>query len=166
MLIDADPAGKLLERILPTRKFRIFGRECSLNPGPFTKKEHGLITVMANVSFGAPYTNYIVPTQALPVFFNESWAYSRGYQFLNTIGTNFVGFGMAGLTRRFLVYPSVALWPSSLVTIGLIKAFHTETNEPVKGPGGTWRMSREKFFLVTFFAMFWSVFPPRSDLRR
>ena len=143
-----------MARVIPKVTFTLFGRKFSLNPGPFNKKEHALITIMANVSFGAPYTNYIVPAQALPVFFGESFAFNRGYQFLNTIGTNFVGYGMAGLTRRFLVYPSVALWPSSLVTIGLIKAFHTETNEPVQGPFGVWRISRERFFLLTFSAMF------------
>jgi hypothetical protein len=31
--------------------------------------------------------------------------------------SQFVGYGMAGLTRRFLVYPSYAVWPTSLVTI-------------------------------------------------
>lgn len=47
------------------------------------------------------------------------------------------------------------MWPSSLVTIGLNKAFHTETNEPVKGPfGRIYRASREKFFLLAFAAMF------------
>ena len=114
-----------------------------------------LITIMASVSFSAPYTNYIVPVQALPVFFNQQYAYSFGYQILNTIGTNFVGYGLAGLTRRFLVYPAAAVWPSSLVTIALNRAFHTETNEPVPGPfGRMYKMSQQKFFLLAFTAMF------------
>jgi hypothetical protein len=40
-----DPAGKFLAKVLPTKTFRIFGRECSLNPGPFSPKEHMLITM-------------------------------------------------------------------------------------------------------------------------
>lgn len=64
--------GKLLEWCLPRHKFKIFGYECSLNPGrvslspcfislmsgepdaflKFNMKEHMLITVMANVTFG------------------------------------------------------------------------------------------------------------------
>jgi len=153
-----DPAGKLLEKILPDFRFRLFGQEHSLNPGPFNKKEHMLITIMCSVSFNAPYTNYIIPAQALPVFFNESFAYSRGYQFLNTLGTNFVGYGLAGLTRRFLVYPSVAVWPSAFNTIGLIKAFHTGQNEAVRGPFNmTYTASREKAFLIAFVCMFWWV---------
>lgn len=51
---------------------------------------------MCNVSMSAPYTAYIVPAQALPGFFDQAWARERGYQFLNTLGINFVGYGMAG----------------------------------------------------------------------
>lgn len=114
-----------------------------------------LITIMASVSFGAPYTNYIVPVQALHMFFNQPFARKFSYQIINTLGTNFVGYGLAGLTRKFLVHPSIAVWPSSLVTIGLNKAFHTTTNEPVKGPfGRIYTASREKVFLLAFLAMF------------
>jgi hypothetical protein len=45
------PCGVFLAKVLPTKKFRIFGYEFSFNPGPFSKKEHTLITVMANVTF-------------------------------------------------------------------------------------------------------------------
>lgn len=62
---------------------------------------------------------------------------------------------MAGLTRRFLVYPSYCVWPASLVTIALNRAFHSEENVPVDGPFRTiFRASRYKFFLITFSAMF------------
>ena len=62
---------------------------------------------------------------------------------------------MQGLTRRFLVYPAAAVWPSSLSTIALNKAFHTDENESVKGPfGKIYTMSRQKFFLCAFGAMF------------
>lgn len=84
------PLCKAMEH-LPRRQFNFFGWRWSLNPGKFNKKEHMLITIMANVSFTAPYTNYIIPAQALPQFFDQKFAYNTGYQFLNTIGTNFVG---------------------------------------------------------------------------
>ena len=38
---------------------------------------------------------------------------------LVALSTNFIGYGLAGLTRRFLVYPSRAVWPSNLATIAL-----------------------------------------------
>jgi hypothetical protein len=41
-----------MAKTLPTREFNTFGLKWSLNRGPFNKKEHTLITIMANVSFG------------------------------------------------------------------------------------------------------------------
>ena len=48
----AYPFGKSLAVILPTRRFNPFGTRYSfsLNPGPFTIKEHCLITSMANTA--------------------------------------------------------------------------------------------------------------------
>ena len=55
----AFPAGKLLEAILPSRKFTTFGYTWSLNPGKFNLKEHMVITIMANVGLTTPYTGYV-----------------------------------------------------------------------------------------------------------
>lgn len=114
-----------------------------------------LITIMAAVSFTSSYTTYIVPTQALPFWFNQGYAYNFGYQIMNSIGINFVGYGLAGLTRRFLVYPSAAVWPASLSIVALNKAFHTDENESVRGPfNRNYKLSRQKFFFLAFTAMF------------
>lgn len=111
---------------------------------------------MATVSFTYPYTAFLIPTQALPMFFGQDYARNFGYQLLSTMGINFCGYGLAGLARRFLVYPSVCLWPGSLVTVALNKAFHTRNNEPVRGPfGWVYRRSREQVLLILFVSMFW-----------
>ncbi|GKT94561.1 OPT oligopeptide transporter [Colletotrichum tofieldiae] len=150
----AFPLGKLWEKALPMLRF-------SLNPGPFNRKEHMLITIMANVAYNIPYTNYIIWTQWLPKFFNQSYAANFGYQLLISLSTNFIGYGLAGLCRRFLVYPSYCVWPASLVTIALNSAFHTDKNSTVEGPfRSVWRASRQKFFYIAFGAMFvWFWFP-------
>lgn len=54
-----SPLGKAWERCMPDWRFNFLGNEISLNPGVFSKKEHMLITIMANVGFNVPYTNYI-----------------------------------------------------------------------------------------------------------
>lgn len=151
----AYPLGKGCEMLLPDWGFTLFGTRHSLNPGPFSKKEHMLITIMANVAYQIPYTNYIIWSQYLPAYFNQSYAGTFSYQIVISLGTNFIGYGMAGLTRRFLVYPASCVWPASLVTIALNQAFHTEGNTPVAGPfGKLYHMSRYKFFLIAFGGMF------------
>lgn len=151
----AYPLGKFLARSMPTRTFSLFGKKMSLNPGPFNKKEHMLITVMCTVAFNTPYAQSIIFIQALPMFYNQPYAYNYGYQLLNTLAMNFLGYGLAGLCRPFMVFPSFCIWPEVLPTLALNQAFHAEGNQHVPGPFKrvyTW--SRYKFFMVAFIAMF------------
>lgn len=55
MQVAALPVGHFMARVLPDSKFRVFGREYSLNPGPFNVKEHVLISIFANVGSGGAY---------------------------------------------------------------------------------------------------------------
>ncbi|OTA94243.1 hypothetical protein M434DRAFT_384166 [Hypoxylon sp. CO27-5] len=157
----AYPIGKGFEKILPDVGFTFWGTRHSLNPGPFSRKEHMLITIMANVSWNHPYTNNanIIWVQYLPAYFNQRYAGQFSYQILIALATNYIGYGMAGIVRRFLVYPSYCVWPASLVTIALNAAFHNDRNTAVESPfGRVFTISRIKFFGVTFAAMsvyFW-----------
>ncbi|WVR08745.1 OPT family small oligopeptide transporter [Kwoniella sp. DSM 27419] len=157
----AYPAGKLCEKVLPDWGFTYKGVRHSMNPGKFNKKEHMLITIMASVGYNTPYTTNIILSQYLPQYFNQAYAAQFSYQILVGLGTNFCGYGLAGLARRFLIYPSFCVWPASLVTIALNRAFHAEDDPAVPGPFKrlyTW--SRMKFFMVMFIAMFvWFWFP-------
>ncbi|CAK7227132.1 hypothetical protein SCUCBS95973_006439 [Sporothrix curviconia] len=163
----AFPVGKLWEKVLPDWGIMlpafVVGRKVagtpaarlSLNPGPFNKKEHMLITIMANVAYNTPYTDNIIWTQYMPQYFNQAFAGQFSYQILIALSTNLIGYGLAGLARRFLVYPAYCVWPSSLVTIALNEAFHSDEAGPVATPWRSiWRASRMKFFLITFAAMF------------
>ncbi|KDN71105.1 putative OPT oligopeptide transporter [Colletotrichum sublineola] len=151
----AYPLGKAWEKTMPNIDIKLFGYNLPLNPGPFNKKEHMLIAIMANTAKSLPYTQYIVWTQVLPQYFNQPYAKSFGYQILIGLSTNFIGYGLAGLTRRFIVYPSFCVWPASLVTIALNSALHNENNVPVPGPfKKLYSMTRYKFFLWSFGAMF------------
>ncbi|PVF97003.1 OPT-domain-containing protein [Serendipita vermifera] len=121
-----------------------------INPGKFTRKEHMLITVMANVSFDVGYSGYIIVVQLVPTFFNQQWAKDFGYQITLSLSFQLMGYGLAGLSRRFLVYPSAAIWPRNLATIALNNSFHAEQNPVANG----WKVSQLRFFLYAFFGMF------------
>lgn len=103
----------------------------------------------------ACFQQNIIWAQYLPQYFNQHYAGEFAYQILIALGTNLIGYGLAGLTRRFLVYPSSCVWPASLVTIALNSSFHQDSNPTVPGPfKSSWSMSRLKFFGITFGAMF------------
>ncbi|KAK7990274.1 OPT oligopeptide transporter [Apiospora arundinis] len=152
------PIGKAWERFMPAAQPG--GNIADSNllgawTGHFSKKEHMLITIMANVGYQAPYTANIIWVQKLPNYYNQAWAGDFGYQILLALGTNFIGYGMAGIARRFLVYPSYCVWPASLVTIALNQSFHTEGNSPVQGWfRKVYTMSRYRYFLLAFGGMF------------
>lgn len=100
----AFPMGKAWEKWMPAWEFTLplLGQTHNLNPGRFNKKEHMLIAIMANTAQSLPYTQYIVWTQVLPQYFNQQYARSFGYQILIALSTNFIGYGLAGLTRKFI----------------------------------------------------------------
>ena len=158
----AYPLGVGLQWLLPTRQFSIFGRSFSFNPGPFNQKEHMLITVMANVGYGGylgtAYTTNIFTVLKIEKWYNDTNLYNKaGFQILLTLSTQLLGFGCAGLVRRFLVYPPALIYPKALATIALNKALHNDDKgQSVHG----WTISRYRFFLYTFCAMFvWYWFP-------
>ncbi|PHH91840.1 hypothetical protein CDD83_10090 [Cordyceps sp. RAO-2017] len=118
------PLGKAMARWLPR------GRQplgFSLNPGPFSQKEHLLIAMMANVAFGShhngAYITSIVQVLKLDRFYGEKvLANSIPWQLVTLISTQLMGYGCAGLARRFLVYPPAMIWQKALANIALTKA--------------------------------------------
>lgn len=64
-------------------------------------------------------------TQWLDKYLDQKYAGNFLYQILLALAMNLMGFGLAGLARRFLVYPAFCIWPKSLVTIALNKALHS-----------------------------------------
>ena len=66
------PLGCLWAKIMPTRKFQTFGITWTFNPGPFTIKEHTVVTLMANVTFGYAYaTDALLALQAKPLYVKQ-----------------------------------------------------------------------------------------------
>lgn len=123
----AFPLGKAWERWMPAWEFGIPGwpgaGRHSLNPGRFNKKEHMLIAIMANTAQSLPYTQYIVWTQVLKQNFDQQYARSFGYQILIALSTNFIGYGLAGLTRKFIgelagADETLSTWPLAVLPRG------------------------------------------------
>jgi OPT family oligopeptide transporter len=152
------PVGWLMAKVLPTHQFNLFGLKWSFNPGPFNKKEHTLIVVMANVAFagGAAYSTFAL--EAMRGFYGINlgvW-----FSILLTLCTQVTGIAMAGLFRRFLVFPSSSLYPSVLPNCVLFNTLHDEshTSDPDKTNG--WKISRFRFFSYVMLGSFiWYWFP-------
>ncbi|KAK7041928.1 hypothetical protein VNI00_008910 [Paramarasmius palmivorus] len=145
------PCGKLLERILPTYQFNILGWRWTLNPGPFNIKEHVCITVMSNIVVGGAYATGIFAAQEM--FYQHELTF--GYQILLALGTQILGFSLAGFLRQFVVWPSSMIWPGALVNSALFNTLHKNYGMRDRG-----HMTRERFFLIAMVCSFvWYWFP-------
>jgi OPT family oligopeptide transporter len=157
------PLGHFLARVLPTRKFKapaLLGRgEWSLNPGPFNMKEHVLISIFANAgcAFGNGSAYAVMIVDIIRAFYRRSISFFAAWLLITT--TQVLGYGWAGLMRKYVVEPAHMWWPGTLVQVSLFRALHEKEADDEGGgpPRGT---SRAKFFLVALACSFlWYAVP-------
>lgn len=74
----AYPLGVGWSLALPNRQFHVMGVKFNLSPGPFNFKEHALIVLMANASYGggAGYFTYILTSQKAYYGLDWGWGYA------------------------------------------------------------------------------------------
>ncbi|PKU69522.1 oligopeptide transporter 7 [Dendrobium catenatum] len=149
--IAVVPLARMMAALLPDRKFFAGCKwEFSLNPGPFSVKEHVLITIFANAGAGSVYAIHIVT--AVRVFYRQKISFF--VSLLVVLTTQILGFGWAGIFRRYLVEPAAMWWPYNLVQVSLFSALH---EKEVRAKGS---LTRNQFFLVAFICSFaYYVFP-------
>ncbi|ORX37028.1 oligopeptide transporter 2 [Kockovaella imperatae] len=152
------PCGLFWAKWFPDWGFNIMGKRISINPGPWTYKEQTFSTIMFTVASGAGATYYVYLVQKLPQYLNQDWV-SFGYEILLALNVQIMGFGFAGILRRFVVYPYTAIWPKVLPTLALNRALvNPERKEVING----WRYTRYQFFMICFVAMFFWFWIPNS----
>ncbi|KAI0014757.1 OPT family small oligopeptide transporter [Xylariomycetidae sp. FL0641] len=141
----AYPLGVLLAKLLPLSRW---------NPDRhFNIKEHALVTIMANVSFGfgsADATNLLQQTK----FYG--FDIPAGFSVLVVLCCQLSGYAIAGLSAPWLVKPATMIWPGVLSNVALLSSLHTRANATANG----WNVSRIGFFnLVCLGAFLWYWFP-------
>ncbi|EEF35019.1 oligopeptide transporter 4 [Ricinus communis] len=152
------PIGRVMAAVLPQTKFRIpgfGGREFSLNPGPFNVKEHVLISIFANAgsAFGNGSAYAIEIVNIIKAIYGRSISFLASWVLIIT--TQALGYGWAGLLRKYVVEPAHMWWPGTLVQISLFRTLH-EKEETENGN----RMSRVKFFVIALTCSFlWYLVP-------
>ncbi|QHO26527.1 hypothetical protein HN51_023627 [Arachis hypogaea] len=144
--IVAFPLGKFMAATLPKKPIHIPMTKLhfTLNPGPFTLKEHALITIFASAGSSGVY--------AIGIITIVKAFYHRGIHplaaLMLALSTQMLGYGWAGIFRRFLVDSPYMWWPSNLVQVSLFRAFHEKEKRPKEG------LTRLQFFLMVFGASF------------
>ncbi|KAK2614917.1 hypothetical protein N8I77_001706 [Diaporthe amygdali] len=139
----AYPIGVFLAHLMPISR---------LNPDRhFNIKEHALVTIMSNVSFGfgsADATNII---QAAKLY---GFTLQTGFSVMVVLCCQLLGYGVAGLSARWLVEPASMIWPGVLSNVALLTSLHSRANAVADG----WKITRIRFFMVVggcAFVWYW-----------
>ena len=108
-------------------------------------------TIMFTIANNAGGTYYVYLVQKLPQYLDQTWV-SFGYEILLALNVQIMGFGYAGILRRFVIFPVTAIWPQVLPTLALNRALVVpeKKGEVING----WKLSRYQFFLSSFGLMF------------
>ncbi|KAJ7481221.1 OPT oligopeptide transporter [Mycena galericulata] len=148
------PIGRAWER-LPTLRVGFGALSFRINPGKFNVKEHAIIVICVNLTASTAYAMGGLVAMTSKEFWNRDFGAGFGILFILT--TQFIGFGLAGLARRWIVYPGALIWPSTLASTVLFRALH-EPQEYVSSNG--WTVTRYRFFFYVVLGSFlWFWFP-------
>jgi len=73
---------------------------------------------MANAAYAgsAIYATDVLVSQR--VFYGQDFGW--GFQLLFAVTNQMLGYGLAGICRRWLVWPAAMIWPSDLVNCALM----------------------------------------------
>ncbi|KAI7637485.1 OPT family small oligopeptide transporter [Hortaea werneckii] len=110
---------------------------------------------MANVTAGYAYsTDALLALKAKPLYsLDMGW----GFQILFTLSSQVIGIALAGVFRRFLVWPAALIWPANFSITALLHALHDKSKSyPAKTNG--WQISRYRFFVYVAsgsFVYYW-----------
>ncbi|KUI66912.1 Glutathione transporter 1 [Cytospora mali] len=141
----AYPLGVFLAHVLPISRFNPDRR--------FNIKEHALVTIMSNVSFGFGSADATKIIQAAKLY---GFTLKTGFSVMVVLCCQLLGYGMAGLAAPWLVEPASMIWPGVLSNIALLSSLHSRSNALADG----WKITRIKFFMVVGFCAFiWYWFP-------
>ncbi|KAI3915062.1 hypothetical protein MKW92_007251 [Papaver armeniacum] len=147
MQIGVLPLGKFMASTLPTREYKVFGKGFTLNPGPFNMKEHVIITIFANcgVSYGGGDAYSIGAITIMKGFYKQSLNFLCAL--LVVLSTQILGYGWAGMLRKYLVDPAEMWWPSNLAQVSLFRALHEKDSKSKS-------LTRMQFFFIFMAASF------------
>ncbi|PKA55841.1 Oligopeptide transporter 5 [Apostasia shenzhenica] len=140
------PIGRFLASTLPRKEIKIpfIDRTFSLNPGPFSMKEHCLISIFAGAGAGGLYAVHVITV--VKAFYRRDIHPMAGFLLAQT--TQLLGFGWAGIYRKYLVESPYMWWPANLVQVSLFRALHQKEKRK-KG-----RLTGFQFFLIVFITSF------------
>ncbi|KAG1725474.1 OPT oligopeptide transporter protein-domain-containing protein [Suillus paluster] len=134
--------GFAMETFIPRR-----GLFRYLNPGPFNKKENAFIIIMSSAAANSALATEVLAVQRL--YYNITP--NAGSSIFLLFSSQLLGYGIGGMMRGILLYPSKMLYPGVLPLLSMFDALYRDGFEARR---------KLKVFYVVFAAIFiWEIFP-------
>ncbi|KII95301.1 hypothetical protein PLICRDRAFT_34142 [Plicaturopsis crispa FD-325 SS-3] len=141
-LIIAYVLGTAMHGVMPSHGYWRY-----LNPGPFNLKEHTIIVIMSSTASNVAVGMEIIA--ALDLFYGLTL--NPAVAVFQIFATQMIGYGIAGMLRTLLVYPTYAFFPTYISVVNLLQSLHF---------GGILNAKKRKFFWIVFAAIFfWEWIP-------
>ncbi|KAJ7678482.1 OPT oligopeptide transporter [Mycena rosella] len=141
-LIIAYVLGTAMHSVIPSHGFWRY-----LNPGPFNLKEHTVIVIMSGTASNVATGMEIIA--ALDLFYDIKL--NAAVAIFQIFATQMVGYGIAGILRTFLVYPTYAFYPNYISVVNLLQSLHWR---------GALNEKKRRFFWLVFLGIFlWEWIP-------
>ncbi|KAJ7473925.1 OPT oligopeptide transporter protein-domain-containing protein [Mycena galericulata] len=116
-------------------------------PHPFNKKEHAFIVIMASAAANSALATEVLAVQRL--YYNITP--NPGSSIFLLFASQLVGYGIGGLFRHALLYPSKMLYPVVLPLVSMFDALYKDT----AGAGKKLRL----FWIAFTGIFFWEILP-------
>ncbi|KAG1846054.1 OPT oligopeptide transporter protein-domain-containing protein [Suillus subalutaceus] len=134
--------GVSMETFIPRRGLLRY-----LNPGPFNKKENAFIVIMASASANSALGTDVLAVQRLYYNITPNAVTSVFLLFSSQL----LGYGIGGMMRSILLYPSKMLYPGVLPLLSMFDALYE---------GGMASRKKLRVFSMVVAAIFvWELFP-------
>ncbi|KAI9924521.1 hypothetical protein ASPWEDRAFT_28331 [Aspergillus wentii DTO 134E9] len=145
-------AGHFLARVLPATKIRAPWTQWSfsLNPGPWSIKEHVLVTLTA--ASGATYNLGYTPIALAELYYGQVINPAVAIFFMLAIV--WIGYAFAALARQLLMHDPEYIWPQALMQTTLFETFRrTDKSSPLA------RRQMKIFFFSLLGMTLWQFLP-------
>ncbi|KAN0091066.1 OPT oligopeptide transporter domain containing protein [Tylopilus felleus] len=134
--------GVFMETFIPRTRYTRW-----LNPGPFNKKENAFVIIMASAAANSALGTEVLAVQRL--YYNITP--NAGASIFLLFSSQLLGYGIGGMMRSVLLYPSKMLYPLVLPLISMFDALYE---------GGQAARRKLRMFYYVFGAIFiWELFP-------
>ncbi|KAL4881631.1 OPT oligopeptide transporter protein-domain-containing protein [Aspergillus karnatakaensis] len=153
VILASDPLGRFMARVLPKRKVGLGRFSFSLNPGPWSSKEHAIVGIAANAGSQGQWATFLPTNAALyyNITMNPAVALFFGW------GSALLGFAFAAMVRPILIDDPEFIFPLSLQQVTLYRSMDPKNKTDDEKARSRQQM---KMFYILLLAIFvWQFLP-------